>query len=216
MAASAEIFCLVMVLPADKSTMAICCAPAADSHTVMNLSDSMEQEPNLTFSAGTESGGFTNYISDIAHERYSKSSTQCTGPPRPQYHKTASHRQNKLGVKDWQGTYVERLGESDGDLRLRHYRKTRTNRYTKVWPERRREVASRQVRRLRQLRDFSLLCFSQLLALSAAQKQQRRQPNEHAHTKNTHKTTWTWFLRSKMRPVHRHMGLATILLARLI
>ena len=59
-AASADIFCLVTELPASRSIMQICCTPATFSHTVINLSDSSEQEPNLTFSGGTEIGGFTN------------------------------------------------------------------------------------------------------------------------------------------------------------
>ena len=57
-AASADIFCLVTVLPADKSTMAIC--PRAVSQTVMNLSDSMVHEPNLIFSGCTDRGGAVN------------------------------------------------------------------------------------------------------------------------------------------------------------
>lgn len=49
MAASADIFCLVTVFPAERSTMAICWR--AVSQTVMNLSDSNVQEPNLILSA---------------------------------------------------------------------------------------------------------------------------------------------------------------------
>ena len=54
MAASAEIFWRVTALPACKSTMAIWDCPV--SHTVMNRSDSIEQEPNLMFSNGIERG----------------------------------------------------------------------------------------------------------------------------------------------------------------
>jgi hypothetical protein len=60
MAASAEIFCLVTELPASKSTMAICCVPPTFSQTVINLSDSNEQEPNFTLSPGIDNGGFVS------------------------------------------------------------------------------------------------------------------------------------------------------------
>lgn len=53
-AASAEIFWRDTVLPADKSTMAIWDWPV--SQTVINLSDSMEHDPNLTFSRGIDKG----------------------------------------------------------------------------------------------------------------------------------------------------------------
>lgn len=59
MAASADIFCLVMLLPAAKSTIAIW--PNADSQMVMNLSDSIVQDPNLMFSAATLRLGFVSY-----------------------------------------------------------------------------------------------------------------------------------------------------------
>jgi hypothetical protein len=59
MAASAEIFWRVMALPAVMSTMAICCTPPTFSHTVMYLSDSIEHDPNLTFSPLTDNGGLT-------------------------------------------------------------------------------------------------------------------------------------------------------------
>ena len=59
MAASAEIFCLVIVFPAVISIVAICCTPPTDSHMVMYLSDSMEHDPNLTFSGFTDNGGLT-------------------------------------------------------------------------------------------------------------------------------------------------------------
>lgn len=57
-AASAEIFCLETELPAAMSTIAIWDWPV--SQTVMNLSDSIEHEPNLTFSRGMDSGGDDN------------------------------------------------------------------------------------------------------------------------------------------------------------
>jgi hypothetical protein len=63
MAASAEIFWRETVLPADKSTMAIWPWPV--SHTVMNFSDSIEHDPNLTFSRGIESGGVDNCGEEI-------------------------------------------------------------------------------------------------------------------------------------------------------
>lgn len=53
-AASAEIFWRETVLPADRSTMAIWDCPV--SHTVINLSDSIEHDPNLTFSRGIDKG----------------------------------------------------------------------------------------------------------------------------------------------------------------
>ena len=59
MAASADIFCLEIEFPAVISMVAICCTPPTDSQIVMYLSDSMEQDPNLTFSGFTDSGGFT-------------------------------------------------------------------------------------------------------------------------------------------------------------
>jgi hypothetical protein len=59
MAASAEIFCLVMVLPAVISIVAICATPPTDSQIVMYLSDSIEHVPNFTFSALTDRGGLT-------------------------------------------------------------------------------------------------------------------------------------------------------------
>lgn len=55
MAASALIFCRVTVLPLAISTIAIW--PKPDSQTVMNLSDSIEHEPNFTFSNAIDSGG---------------------------------------------------------------------------------------------------------------------------------------------------------------
>jgi hypothetical protein len=58
MAASADIFWRETELPAERSTMAICDCPV--SQTVINLSDSMEQEPNLTFSRGMDKGGVDN------------------------------------------------------------------------------------------------------------------------------------------------------------
>ena len=56
-AASADILCLVIVLPALRSTMATCATPSAVSQTVINLSDSNEQLPNLILSALIDSGG---------------------------------------------------------------------------------------------------------------------------------------------------------------
>ncbi len=53
-AASAEIFWRDTVLPADKSTIAIWDWPV--SQTVINLSDSMEHDPSLTFSRGIDKG----------------------------------------------------------------------------------------------------------------------------------------------------------------
>ena len=58
MAASAEIFWRVTVLPAVMSTMAIW----PDSHPVMYLSDSMAHEPNLMNSPGHEVGGVASCV----------------------------------------------------------------------------------------------------------------------------------------------------------
>ena len=60
-AASADIFCRVTVLPAAISTMATCATPSTVSQTVMNLSDSKEQEPNLILSALIDNGGPVSY-----------------------------------------------------------------------------------------------------------------------------------------------------------
>jgi hypothetical protein len=46
------------VFPAVKSTIAICDCPV--SHTVINLSDSREHDPNFIFSNGHESGALLN------------------------------------------------------------------------------------------------------------------------------------------------------------
>jgi hypothetical protein len=60
--------CLEIEFPFCKSTIAICPAPSAFSHTVMNLSDSMVQAPNFTKLLLIDKGGLHNCDYDQEEE----------------------------------------------------------------------------------------------------------------------------------------------------